>query len=1200
MKRLLSLLSLFLLLCIIPCSLEAAQPTRRPIDSQHPLWMIHVDVWNQADPQKIIDLIPADIRPYICLNLSLSCSYDTELNIYRRPQNGVASFKSWATVCQLNGCWFTCQPASGGHTHIQDDDLDTFEYFFRHYPNFLGWNYAEQFWGFDEAGDRSSSSQTSRLALFANLVPMHHEYGGFLTVSFCGNIWSHGLNPMGMMKRNHDLYEACKAYPDAMLWLYKYTTSSCFYNNESVTFAPFIAGLAQNYGVRYDNCGWNGAIDALMGENSGCKYPGAAGIGTIMEQTCVNGGSVWDGPELIWTEDFQNLSNTRDADGYTQRNWGTFPNFRNIWIDMFRQIIQGKLYIPTREEVVNKTKIYVINDIESGSDEEKYAAWGSLYDGLYKTDDPFNRGDGQWMNNFNYMKQSGRYGAIPVGLEPVDALGKSIATQVKKSAPWANIDQKVAHFNNTYPEVSQGDLYVNRYRNQLVTYNPYTYLNKTRRAEASIPLQYNSCQTLKLSYGLLSAGYIREYSDHIDLYLNNYRNDTTDLVNDVITIEGFTGTPTYTMTKHDETVANASANLSGSTYTLTVSHNGPLELTIQCQGNGTGRKSDVLPTQALPTPTQPSSYNGTLTFEAEDMDYKGTKSCQVTPYYSEYQSVRGFTGNGFIDLGTGTSASLRHRVSLSATDGTLAPGGTYTLRVRYSAPSGNSSLTGSLNGNTALRLDCPKTATNEWKYASTQVTLTEGVNLLTLNHTDGIEMYVDNFAYIPEGTEAVKNKVIISPTEHVTITPSVEEAAEGTLVRLTVQVEAGYQLDGWRVLTGGISVSDDLTFTMPDCHVKLQAIISDPSMVYQLDFSDVQSGSLPAGWISKQEDDEVHEYPNSYGNGSRTFSGFTGYQQAGLYWRSYYAEYGSQAGYRLRLTPGKYQFHFAMAAWKGTPQFSATIVSATDQNNVLISTQKYTATPNADGKTSADLSAAKLYEMEFTVEKTDNYLIRFTTDPGWNELLLLACNVRLLESYYTRHELTNLDYHRWTAADATGTITDIDPHPAYALNTSTDLVYGDANVYYLNYADLTRARLLTITVQEGTPRLIFNRLVDESKDIITYPDNHDFDQIITNDDGTKTYLIDVTKIITSTKGRFAHLHAIKAPWNTQVTVTSIEYTLRGDIDENGRINTIDVNLLRDVILKKANSQAIHDVNLDGRTTIGDITTTLDFGGNTTF
>lgn len=200
---------------LLMASVNMSAQERRPIDSEHPLWMIHVDVWNQADPQKIIDLIPDDIKPFVCINLSLSCSYKKDKNVYEKPQNAVRTYKSWASVCQLNGLWFTCQPASGGHTHIQDDDLETFEYFFKTYPNFLGWNYAEQFWGFDEAGDLSSSTQASRIALFAKLVPMHHKYGGVLTVSFCGNIWSHLLNPIGMMKRNKNLLNACKEYPEA-------------------------------------------------------------------------------------------------------------------------------------------------------------------------------------------------------------------------------------------------------------------------------------------------------------------------------------------------------------------------------------------------------------------------------------------------------------------------------------------------------------------------------------------------------------------------------------------------------------------------------------------------------------------------------------------------------------------------------------------------------------------------------------------------------------------------------------------------------------------------------------------------------------------------------------------------------------------------------------------------------------------------
>jgi len=1176
---------LFCLFVSTTGTLSAAQATRRPVDSNHPLWMIHVDVWNQADPQKIIDLIPSDIRPYICINLSLSCSYDTELNIYRRPQNGVASLKSWATVCQLNGCWFTCQPASGGHTHIQDDDLETFEYFFRTFPNFLGWNYAEQFWGFDEAGDRSSSTQSSRIALFAKLVPMHHEYGGFLTISFCGNIWSHGLNPTGMMKRNADLYEACAQYPDAILWLYKYTTSACFYNNESVTFAPFVAGLAQNYGVRYDNCGWDGAIEDLLGKNSGCKYPVAAGIGTVMEQTCVNGGAVWDGPELIWTQDFENLNNTIDSDGYQQRRWGTFAGFRNVWLDMFRKVIDGTLYIPTREEVVEKTKIYVVNDISSGSDEDKYASWGSLYDGLYKTDDPFNNGDGQWMKNHNFFKQSGRYGTIPVGLQPQDGH----ATLIKKSNKWSSEEQKVAQFNAAYDEVSQGDLCVNRYRNQLVTYNPYTYLNNTRVASATIPLRYNTCQQLQLTYGLLSSGYIREYSDHIDFYLNNYRSDTTNLVSDVITVVGASTKPTYSLTLRSEAQGNASEQWNNGNWTLTVTHNGPLDLRINCSGTSTDRSTDILPINALPTPVQPATYSGTLTFEAEDMDCKNHKSCVVTPYYSDsYKSVRGFIGNGFIDLGTNTGCSLRHRV-------TPNQGGSYTLRLRYSASQGNTSLSGTLNG-TSFNLVCPKTETNEWSYATASVNLVSGQNVLTLNHTDGVEMFVDNISYMPQGAEVPKHKIVIREADHVSVTTNVEEASEGTLVRLSVQLESGYRLDGWNVSTGNITISDDYTFRMPDTHLILQPIVSDQQLVYKLDFSNVQSGTMPIGWRVVQEDNAVHEYPNTYSSGSRILSGFTGYQQAGLYWRVNSADYGLQEGYRLKLTPGKYLLQYAMAAWQNQPPYTVSIFSAADPDKVLLGpTASVTATPNAASSTSADLSKAILYQQEFVVSETGNYVIRFSSDGGWSELILLDCNVRLIEDYKYRgrHNLTAEDFHNWTAPDATGSISSQTVYPAYELNTPTSLVYGDVNVYYLNYADLTLARHLFITVAEGTPRLVFNRLVDGSQDIIVYPDNHDFDKVTSNDDVTTTYMIDVTKIVTSTLGRFAHLHAIKAPWETTVTVTSLEYTLRGDIDENGRINSSDVGLLHDVVLQKSNLESIHDVNLDGKASVADITIVID-------
>ena len=830
MRRLLTLLVGFLCLTI-----AANAQQRRPIDNEHPLWMIHIDVWNAADPQKIIDLVPDDIKPWVCMNLSLSCQYDKDNNVYKMPRSAVRTYKSWASVCQQNGMWFTCQPASGGRTHLQTTDLEMFEYFFKRYPNFLGWNFAEQFWGFDES-DMGSATQTGQIALFANLVKMSHKYGGFLTISFCGNIWSHGLSPVGMMKRNKNLLQACHDYPEAILWLYKYTQPWCFYNAESTTISPFISGLAKNYGVRYDRCGWCGAMDKIVGQNK-TKYPIAAGIGTVMEQCGVNGGAVWDGPETIPDECFKETAKSTD-NGYTRRNWTTYEGFQGAWIDMWRKVIDGTIYIPTRKEVVDSTRIAIIANTMSGSDEDKYATWGTLFDGLYKQDDPTNNGDGQWMNNSCYFKSTGRYRTIPLCVELYDSLAKTIPVKMKRATAkgyWSTVSKKQKVFNEQYPVLSEGDLFVSRVQNQLVTYMPYTYLNSKRTATGRVPLLYNTCDSLTLTLGMLGSGVVREYADHIDFYLNNFRTDTTTVVAETIIIKGATAEPSYAMKKGLLATGSASAQWDAetSTYTLIVKHKGGVDVTINCTGNNTARieapAKAPLSSEGL---EKASHYHGEIIIEAENMDYKNVKEIKlVNPYGNYFPDIIEYAGNGFVDMGTNTSGTLRHQLTLL--DGEE---GDYRISVRYSNSSKVGKMRATVNGAATL-LNIEKTAKNDWHKVTFTASLRAGKNTLLLTNPSGISMYIDQIIYTPADVEAEQYQIFVRKANYGTVESQVTGAAEGETVTLNVITQEGYELKELRVINGVYytmaktisfdtlnAQSSTLTFTMPDDQVVLQPV----------------------------------------------------------------------------------------------------------------------------------------------------------------------------------------------------------------------------------------------------------------------------------------------------------------------------------------------------------------------------------------
>ncbi len=194
------------------------------------------DYIDYIGPDAIIDLIPEDVLPYVVFNISLSINWDSETKTCGVVEYGYETAKSWLRTCAERGVWAMIQPSSGGQCHFHDypdSSLEgtIFEEFFTDYPNFLGFNYCEQFWGFEQ--EDFPVTVEERYQHFANLLELCNKYGGYLVVSWCGNQWSPSINPLAMIKQVPEFEQACLDYTENFILLEKYTQHSYLYDMET-------------------------------------------------------------------------------------------------------------------------------------------------------------------------------------------------------------------------------------------------------------------------------------------------------------------------------------------------------------------------------------------------------------------------------------------------------------------------------------------------------------------------------------------------------------------------------------------------------------------------------------------------------------------------------------------------------------------------------------------------------------------------------------------------------------------------------------------------------------------------------------------------------------------------------------------------------------------------------------------------------
>lgn len=723
---------------------KASSNFRRPVSSEQPMWIVHIDSWNYADPAKIIDLIPEDILPYVVFNISLSINWDNEKKQWLMVQYGYETAKSWLRTCAEKGVWAMIQPASGGQCHFPDYPADAdledtvFAEFFRDYPNFIGYNYCEQFWGF--ASESFPVTYSDRYRHFAALLKLCNKYGGYLDVSWCANQWSATLNPIAVLKQIPEWESACRQYSDNFILEEKYTQLSYISDVESEVYGAYISGYCGNFGVRYDKSGWSDSTwdsvaDPMGNTVTKDQHRLANGVSLHLERMALNGMTVIDGPELIWEECFKELWSSTDIEGYQMRRWGMHDQFQNDMIDMFRKIVDGTVRIPSRKEVIDRTKVAIIQDVNQGNNDDKYSTYPTLFEGLYRMD-----GDGNLKDNHNPYKCTGRYPTIPTVYALKDDLAKSIKVPINQSeikSRWSTIEDKQNEFNELFADEFWGNCYGGRFENSWVTYNP----NKDGSPAGGyfIP-KYNTCKQVELSYSEYATGFIKEYSDYINIYLNNYdEKDTKTLRTNTIKIYGATSKPDFTFTNRGlkQVRGSATESWNNGVYTLTVKHNGPIDITINCSGQETGRLT-TYSTASLVEPAFPAAYTGARQYEAEFFDRKNIDSNITNGCGS---GIENYQGQGFMKFGKAGNAAVRDTVPNKKEE-------TVNMTLRYAATSDIDNLDLYVNGVKVTTLSLPKGESNsDWKTVTEPITLQQGDNKIELKASSDLaaDLYLDNF-----------------------------------------------------------------------------------------------------------------------------------------------------------------------------------------------------------------------------------------------------------------------------------------------------------------------------------------------------------------------------------------------------------------------------------------------------------------------
>lgn len=628
---------------IVVTSTEPAATPRMLVDAEHPLLLVslyantkHPTWWdNSGIPgvpmqghntmEGVWSLIPEDLKPYTAIQLHADDYLGHAWGGTGNKENLQKFYEYHVAIAQEKGINIYLTLMTGGvpiNTFRNLIDMDWLNNLIDNNSCIKGVVFAEN----HHNGDTNAVAQ-----LTAEYLELFSSKGIYLVLTDIDD----ANHRMEKWFENDTLFKAAQKHHKYLVINSKSTSSSGYNTVRSFALGTWLSGLADNWGALTDAWAWYEIrYHKLFAPVMNTTYEDVRRVYTFPEtlfamnmlQSYVNGGTVFNAEHPFYCTGV-----------YDEASWV----LKESIIPTMRYMIANPA--ATREQVKDEIKAVYHTDSYLPT---------NFAEGLYGT-----------AQDNNLLQTSGRYRTLPVLSSKLSAAEASAFGRVLKSADLAD---KVNILNALYPELSTGDAFVetllggkagqtgrrllimnslfNENKNQSATLTPtdatfatsmgfiltpHTYLIAHETAD-SIKIDLNNFRTDKdelwvpgesenpdwTSFGNDWNGDHKDYvQDYMKYHISNPKLDKDrDLRSTVITLHAGER-PTAVVTRNGGSTKLADDNFYTETYengiyTLTITHNGQVNVTIQKGGT---QPTEPSVTDYSVAPTELPSNGGMIT-----------------------------------------------------------------------------------------------------------------------------------------------------------------------------------------------------------------------------------------------------------------------------------------------------------------------------------------------------------------------------------------------------------------------------------------------------------------------------------------------------------------------------------------------------------------------------------------------------------